>query len=242
MSTKTLNRPAGSRELFRLLRLEWSLLRRLPAFWLLTVGSTWLVPLLISNVLLHEAPQKWGSFFQAQMLCVFFVLPVLISLTWNEEIERFVPNVVLTKMRDQRLFWMAKGLLFWLWVSASILGADFVLAVVQQLRIGSGPWSLVLAFAVAALATQAYYVQLALLLCLLMRRAFYTVMILIVYLFASMQIQQPLISLWLPPEQILRALQSQDAWLFWTGRGLHFAGGVLLLWVTSNLFRRRASQ
>jgi hypothetical protein len=241
MSTKTLNRPAGSRELFRLLRLEWSLLRRLPALWLLTAGCALLVPLVISNVLLHEAPHKWGSFFQAQMLCAFFVLPVLISLTWNEDIERFVPNVVLTKMREQRLFWVAKGLLFWLWICAATLGTDLLLGVVQQLRNGSGPWGLLLAFALAALATQAFYVQLALLLSLLLRRAFYTVMILIVYLFASMQIQQPLISLWLTPEQTLRALQSHDG-LFWAGRGLHLGGAALLLWATSNLFRRRAGQ
>lgn len=226
-------------EMNRIFYLEFCLLRSMPSFWFLLFVTLFLIPIMMSNIIINGVLDKWIQFFHAQIMTMLMALPILISLTFNEETEQFIPEVILAKLVSIKSYIIGKSLCFWLVSSIGIVGIDTCLLFVQWIREGQSHWGILPKLLGATIPTMGFHVHFVLILSLLMRRLIYVVVIVIVYQFLSIILNNPLISIWFNPDVISQYLLDDKVNLFWIGRAIDLILVFLLMRGLAALFERR---
>ncbi|GED18065.1 hypothetical protein [Aneurinibacillus migulanus] len=229
------------REIMRLAFLELRMIAHHRLFWTIFIPASVLLPFLNSFDLSHTQEGEWSYFLHLQLLLLGLILPVLVSFTINEESERFIPNLVLTKIEQRRAFFMGRSMAYLFIIIGVMLASHFVYLLVSIILWEKAAWDVFLAGEIAFLSAIGFYTVLTILATVTLLSVFYTLPVLTVYLGINITLfRDSSFALWWGPDQVLSYLETQGS-LFWSGRLLYILLTPIVIWLIALRNERRCT-
>ncbi|WP_166245405.1 hypothetical protein [Paenibacillus turpanensis] len=225
-------------ERIRLVRLELRLLVRSRLFWLVFIAADFVLPLFMSAAGRGVEETLWLRWLHMQLLMLGLSFPILVSILFNEDHERFISTVILTKLRRGLDYTAARVFALAVLVLACLLGTHLIVLLtvvwlgtgLRAEGIGAGAAAFFTAYAVLLL--------LSILAAQWIRKVIYTVPILFLFMIGQLALSHPLWSLWWGPDQVITYAEKADA-SFWAGRGLYILLLPFLYWAVLKTEQRR---
>ncbi|ENQ3105601.1 hypothetical protein ACEOWJ_001581 [Bacillus cereus] len=221
-------------ELKKLTAFEFRLIFKNPLF----VGILCVISLLFPIIVFLLENQKddtyWILSFHIQMIMTILASSTFVSFLWNEEIESFIPEVILNKLEKPYYYLICKSIVIWMVVVLSLFFINALLMVM------SGDLSLLLLLQLLfiSISTIGFSIQLVFFLSLLLKRIVYINIFIIIFFLIGITINQPILSIWFNPDVFKQYMLNGSA-SFFIGRLILFLMAVFLLVLNSYIFTRR---
>lgn len=226
------------KELFAIIYFDFKYLQRSLLIWLLLIVSIILVPLSIGKIFIESSAITWATFFHAQTVTLLTVFPFLVSHLFKEEMNQFVPSIILTKVKHRSSYIVAKCFIYWIVPLLYIVVVDIALLFVTA-NTQTSLMGLFFRFMLVLIPTVGFYAQLTILFFILFRKLMYCVLLLFFLLFVSILTSIPYVSIWFNPTLIYEYLCGNGLTSFYYSRCLLFVLGIIVMLVNAKWFDRR---
>lgn len=196
--------------------------------------STFLIALLVSANRLENFMDTWFGLLHVQMILLILLTPILLNAVWSGRIQVFESQTILYYLRRPESYFLARILTVWLVLAGSVIVFDTGFWLIHAREADSAIWA---GAVLQILLTVGYVTALSGFFSLLLRRTVYSLLPVLLYLFASLSfIEHPMFALWFSPnltEQVTsrpEQIAARSVLMIWI---------LLLMTINALWFRRR---
>ncbi len=220
-----------------LIRFEILLMKKSVLLILMIGFSCFFTPLIIHLTSGNTDTEQWIFLLHIQMFFTILLLPLIYSFLYDDEKQKMISSVIVPKLYQTDRYFHCKSCVLWGVICLIQFISLALICVIQWLN-GRAQVMILLPLTAAGIATIAFSVQVTVILSLLLRKQIYVTIIMIVYLFSSMNFNVPYISIWFNPDWIT---SNFFTWSFAFGRLFLFLIAWVLMRVSNHVWMARVS-
>ncbi|MFD3158801.1 hypothetical protein ACFIJ5_18480 (plasmid) [Haloimpatiens sp. FM7330] len=176
--------------------------------------------------------------FNTQMMDIFFSLPLLMAVTMNDSTMKFIPNVLIVKLENRKLFFLSQSIAYFCLTMIIMLLGNLKVIILTEIYSGNYAWLYFFRYLGIFSMRLFFCITFIIFLWVMLRKFILVLITFLIITFTSINISKPIFSIGFISGVFNKILLYNDKSI-WIGGIIHIVLGIIVIAISINKYDKK---